>query len=351
MKNDLEMYQSVLSKRNEHRKKKEKQLRIIKRTLPVLACFCLTLGLWAAFRERTEKLPEIPDTPGIIETTTTVTAVISSTAVNISTSAATAASALKTTLTASTVTGQTTKTTAAVTETPAVTQTEQTTAQQTETPISSTNATVTSAVTSTANDSCSVTTTFGDMSINPIPPDKPIYPLLFDDMEAAVNAVLNPDMVLAYDDAEASAVYSGMFGRFRDEGFIYRVLENKNIEILDGNGILLHPSTQREDIGVSYLVKYKDNNYRVRFFSVDQNISGKTKGIAEYLKERTGREETMSMSMNGQYITIYTTDQRQWFMSAFIDSGHYFDISTLATVEDFLSFLTEFSYEKIDLEQ
>ena len=348
MKNDREMYQSVLSKRNEHRKKKERQLRIIKRTLPVLACFCLTLGLWAAFRERPEKLPEIPDSPGMTETTTTVT---SSTAVTVSTSAATTASAPKTTLTAATGTGQTTKTTAAVTETSAATQTEQTTAQQTETQVSSTTATVTSAVTSTTAATTSVTTSFGDMSIDPNPPEKRIYPLQFDDMEAAVNAVLNPDIVLAYDDAESSAVYSAMFRKFRDEGFICRVQENENIEILEGNGVLLHPSTQKEDIGVSYLVKYKGNNYRVRFFSVDPDISDKTEDIAEYLRERTGREETMSMSMNGQYITIFTADNRQWFMSAFIDSGHYFDISTLATVEDFLSFLTEFSYEKIDLEQ
>ena len=132
---------------------------------------------------------------------------------------------------------------------------------------------------------------------------------------------------------------------------IPQICENENIEILEGNGVLLHPGTQKEDTGVSYLVKYKGNNYRVRFFSADPDISDGTNGIAEYLRERTGREETMNMSMNGQYISIYTADHRQWFMSAFIDSGHYFDISTLATVEDFISFLTEFSYEKIDLEQ
>ena len=350
MKNDQEMYQSVLSKRNEHRKKKERQLRIIKRTLPALACFCLSAGLWAAFRERPEKLPAISDSQGMTEATTTATAVTASTAVNVSTSAATTVSASKTTITASTGTGRTTKTTAAVTETAAGTQTQQTTAQQTETKPTSTAATVTSTVTSTAA-TTSVTTSFGDMSIDPTPPDKRIYPLQFDDMEAAVNAVLHPDIVLAYDDAESAAVYSGMFERFRDEGFICRVQENENIEILEGNGVLLHPSTQKEDTGVSYLVKYKGNNYRVRFFSVDPDISDGTNGIAEYLRERTGREETMNMSMNGQYITIYTADHRQWFMSAFIDSGHYFDISTLATVEDFISFLTEFSYEKIDLEQ
>ena len=69
MKNDFEMYQSVLSKRNEHRLRKERRIRIIMRTVPILACFVLTVVLALGWKH-IDKMPIIPSAPDIIEVTT-----------------------------------------------------------------------------------------------------------------------------------------------------------------------------------------------------------------------------------------------------------------------------------------
>lgn len=71
MKNDDQMYQSVLSRYAEYQETKKKQRRqTIRRTVPVLACFCfcavLGLGYWKHFRN----LPSIPVQPDYIDETT-----------------------------------------------------------------------------------------------------------------------------------------------------------------------------------------------------------------------------------------------------------------------------------------
>lgn len=70
MKNHNEMYQSLLSRYEEHQEKKKKRILMIKRTVPVLACFCfcavLGLGYWNHFRN----LPSIPVQPDFIDETT-----------------------------------------------------------------------------------------------------------------------------------------------------------------------------------------------------------------------------------------------------------------------------------------
>lgn len=69
MKNDFEMYQSVLSKRNEHRLRKERRSCILKRTVSILACFVLTVVLVFGWKY-VDKMPIIPSDPDIIEITT-----------------------------------------------------------------------------------------------------------------------------------------------------------------------------------------------------------------------------------------------------------------------------------------
>lgn len=67
MKNDDEMYRSVLSRREEYRKNKEKRIRTIRRTVPVLACFCFIVVfipmLWGDFA----KLPDIQIQPNTVD--------------------------------------------------------------------------------------------------------------------------------------------------------------------------------------------------------------------------------------------------------------------------------------------
>ncbi|SEH38135.1 hypothetical protein SAMN02910265_00205 [Ruminococcus flavefaciens] len=86
MKNDHEMYQSVLSKRNEHRLRKERRIRIIKRTVPVLACFILTVVLVLGWKN-IDKMPIIPSDPEIIDVTAITTSEASTSSItgNVST--------------------------------------------------------------------------------------------------------------------------------------------------------------------------------------------------------------------------------------------------------------------------
>lgn len=61
------MYQSVLSRREEYRKKKEKRIRTIRRTVPVLACFCFTVMIGLRFWDDLAKLSHFPIQPDIVD--------------------------------------------------------------------------------------------------------------------------------------------------------------------------------------------------------------------------------------------------------------------------------------------
>lgn len=67
MKNHNEMYQSLLSRYEEHQKKKKRRILTIRRTVPVLACFCLTIALGVGYWDHFRNLPHIPVQPNIIE--------------------------------------------------------------------------------------------------------------------------------------------------------------------------------------------------------------------------------------------------------------------------------------------
>lgn len=67
MKNDDEMFRSVLSRRNIYRERKKKRIRTIKRTTPVLACFFLTVVIGFGYRDNFSKLLKVPSQPNVIE--------------------------------------------------------------------------------------------------------------------------------------------------------------------------------------------------------------------------------------------------------------------------------------------
>ena len=70
MKNDDQMFQSVLSRRNEYRERKNKRVRAIRRTVPVFACFCLIVALGVGYWNHFRNLPPIPVQPSAIENST-----------------------------------------------------------------------------------------------------------------------------------------------------------------------------------------------------------------------------------------------------------------------------------------
>ena len=68
MKNDDQMYQSVLSRYAEYQETKKKNRRqTIRRTVPVLACFCFCAVLGIGYWNHFQKLPNIPVKPDVIE--------------------------------------------------------------------------------------------------------------------------------------------------------------------------------------------------------------------------------------------------------------------------------------------
>lgn len=67
MKNHNEMYKSLLSRYNEYEEKKKKRIRTIRRTVPVLACFCFVVVFGLGYWDDLEKLPNVPISPNIVE--------------------------------------------------------------------------------------------------------------------------------------------------------------------------------------------------------------------------------------------------------------------------------------------
>ena len=135
MKNDEQMYQSLLSRYDAYQLKKQRQRRIIRRTVPIAACFCfsvvLGLGVW---RHRTNT-PHVPVKPESMTETTTAFTEITTTAIAEQPSTAlteqitqpvSTASSLQTTVQPITTTQQTQGLTTVVTSPVSVTITEQT---------------------------------------------------------------------------------------------------------------------------------------------------------------------------------------------------------------------------------
>ena len=60
MKNDDEMYQRVLQRRTEYREKRVQMMQNVRKTIPVVAYFCLTVVLGVGLWNRSEKLPRLP---------------------------------------------------------------------------------------------------------------------------------------------------------------------------------------------------------------------------------------------------------------------------------------------------
>lgn len=132
MKNNDEMYQSLLSRYEEYQQKKKKRLLVIGRVVPALACFCLAVILGLGYWNHNSGLPIIPEHPEIIEATTVSTAEITQSA-QTTTDIKKVSATSTTKTTATTVSGHSTAVTTDVSETRQTAITEQTTAGNTET--------------------------------------------------------------------------------------------------------------------------------------------------------------------------------------------------------------------------
>ena len=407
MKNDDEMYQSVLSRWNEYQEKKKQRVRMIKRTLPVLACFCVVVMFGLDYWERLEKLPSIPEQPEIIDESTTENFETDTTVETIATTAPVQnyetdiviTMEISQTQTVTTVAVPTTETEALSTSVPAA-ETESITEIQTVSPAHATaviepepiieipepvettdNILTTTAVTTpmiteifttavsteiqttvsvvtTAETSVSTMTETEPISTtsdNPIeepilePVDFNAQPLSFREFTDVVETIQQND-VSSYDE-RCQETYRKMFEQFISDGFIYQPVTTDLISLKTDRKIVLYPYAKYEDIGIQYFLTYKENNYRIKFYCADTAIVSETNGIAEYLQKRMGRKSDKIIVVNDKSVSeLIASDGSQICASAFIDECHYCDVTSSVSEEEMIEFLNLFSYEKILLQ-
>lgn len=364
MKNDDQMFQSVLLRRNEYRERKNKRIRTIKRTVPVLACFCLTIALGVGYWDHFKDLPHIPVQPNIIEEPTIETPDITtaSTGANTtvgsetpsepaSTTAPTSNSETERMTTTAGIQTQTVTTVATdATETPA---TEQIIKQtETQAPATTPPATYTQPITDPP-----VVTTEGTQTpivtepitttewIRPITP--PAQPILFSDIGSAMDAINTSD-VSSYSEQEQE-IYRNMFDRINSDGFLYQVNNSDTVSLIEDREIALFPYAAYEDVGVGCYVRYKDINYHITFYYADCDLTAQTNGIAEYLQIRMGRRCDKEINVSDSNVSLFFADNGQTYAGAFIDPDHYYTVNTVASEEEMVEFIEALSFEPLPL--
>ena len=357
MKNHNEMYQSLLSRYNEHQEKKIKRIRTIRRTVPVLACFCLTIALGAGYWDHFRNLPHIPVQPNIIEEPTVETPETTTTAstdANTTVSSKTPSEPASTTAPTSnsetermtTTAGIQTVTTIATDETEIPVGTDMTEMPTTESVIKQTE-TQTSATTSFVYH---VETEWGY-----------VPPLGFHTQSEMIDAIHNDDVSVNNDgdgggfngnlrDYEnAKKAYLDMYARFRDEGFYLQAASTDDVTVRDDVNLYLFPFTPYEDAGIGRSTIFRETGFFVVFYRADPDLTAYTTDIADYLRLRKECSTDRIIQIQDQTISIYRGTDGQLHAAAFADADHYYEVRTMATEEELTEFLSHLSYERINL--
>ena len=372
MKNDDQMYQSVLSRYAEYQETKKKQRRqTIRRTVPVLACFCfcavLGLGYWKHFRN----LPSIPVQPDYIDettletpetTTSTVPESASTTLVSDKTEPASTTAPVfnseteRMTTTAGVQTQTVTTVVTDATEAPATEQA----AEQTEAPASVETEPVTEPqlvteppVVTTVDSQAPIVTepiTTTDPESPAEPPDEPISwsaePLSFRNITDMKDAIQNKNVSSYYEEYQEQ--YRIMFERFHNDGFFYLPVTDEVITFRPDYSTLLYPYERFRDIGIKYCLTYNGEVFDVYFYCADIAVVNKTNGIAEYLDMRKGVHNDIEYSINDLKYSIHvSSDGRELGASRFVDDGHYCTVVANTSEEMMKEFLSLFRYEQI----
>lgn len=366
MKNDDQMYQSVLSRYAEYQETKKRRRKLaIKRTVPVLACFCLTVALGVGYWDHFRNLSHIPVQPNIIEEPTvetpdTTTALTdANTTVGsetpsepvYTTAPTTNSESERMTTTASKQTQTVTTVVTDATEAPATEQA----AEQTETtaPATTPPATytqpitdppvVTTVETQTPIATELITTTDSE---SPEPFTTPAQPLSFRSITDMKDAIQNKD-VSSYDE-EYQEQYRIMFERFHNDGFFYQPVTDEVITFRPNYSTLLYPYEQFRDIGTKYCLTYNGEQFNVYFYCADIAVVNETNGIAEYLDMRKGVHNDIEYSINNQTYSIHiSSDGSELGASRFVDDGHYCTVVANTSEEMMKEFLSLFRYEQI----
>ena len=366
MKNDDQMYQSVLSRYAEYKEaKKKKRIQTIRRTVPVFACFCLTIALGVGYWDHFRNLPHIPVQPNIIEeptveipeTTTTASTDANTTVSSMIPSepaSTTAPTSNSETVRMTTATGiQTQSVTTVVTNATETPTTEQF-VKQTETQAPATAPPVT--YTQPITDPPVITTveTQAPIVTEPItttewirPVVPPVQPVQFTDISSAIDAINTSD-VSSYSEQEQE-VYLSMFDRINSDGILYQVNNTDTVSLMEDRGIALFPYAAYEDVGVGCYVRYKDINYHITFYYADCDLTAQTNGIAEYLQIRMGRRCDKEINVSDTTVSLFLPDNGQTYAGAFIDQDHYFTVNTVVSEEELIEFIEALSFETLSL--
>ena len=339
MKNDDQMFQSVLFRRNEYRERKNRRIRTIRRTVPVLACFCLTIALGVGYWDHFKNLPHIPVQPNIIEEPTVETpdTTTASTDDNTTVSSETPSEPASTTApTSNSETERMTTTAGNQAQTVTTVVTDATEAPTTEPPVVTTVETQAPIVTEP------ITTTEW---IRPVAP--PVQPVLFTDISSAIDAINTSD-VSSYSEQEQE-VYLSMFDRINRDGILYQVNNTDTVSLIEDRGIALFPYAAYEDVGVGCYVRYKDINYHITFYYADHDLLAQTNSIAEYLQSRMGRRSDKEINVADSNVSLFFADNGQTYAGAFIDPDHYYTVNTVASEEEMAEFIEALSFEPLPL--
>ena len=388
MKSNEEMYQSILSRRDAYRRKKERQLRIVRRTVPVAAVFCLSAVLGISYWRHLEKPPAIPVIP---EESTAATVMTTETMQTVTTSAQSSSTTGSNPVTLITTTKSTQNTIAsAMTET-VQTKTETSTLTQkttqstvTELPVTTTLPVTTSSskittqtVTTTAQTQTEPILTTNSQAAQkpvdtteltipsggqqgpgigsetaatetelPVPPAA--QPIGYGGTEGVLEA-LHFCNVTGFPEEQAKA-YLQMYYRIRQDGFIYLVTDTDEIKVKPDWAVILFPYAQYEDIGIGYYTAFGEKSFQVMFYCADEQYLSGSDDISAYLEKRTGRKPDREITVQNRKICINELGGRTMTADGFIDSEHYVHIVVLDTNEDeMLQIVNGLRYEKLDL--
>lgn len=376
MKNHNEMYQNLLSRYNEYEERKKKRIRTIRRTVPVLACFCFVVVFGLGYWEDLEKLPNVPISPNIVEDQTIDnTGTTSPTDVADTTENSQAAQGKQTDPASTTIASTQTETngTSATGSDPTVTTAvsvdngEQNNGQDTM-ENRETQATVGTLPVFETKPNINIQTTMPDQTtpetpVSTVTQTEPIpietttepknhvistaQPITFESVEATVNAILIAD-VSSYSELDQNAYYD-MFETIQNDGAVYLVDCNDALLLRDDLSITLYPYAEYGDIGIGYYVSFNDELYQINFYYADCNIIREHADITEYLRNRIGRRSDKIIHIDGQYYNWVEAANGKIYASSFIDQTHYFDVISSAPESEMIEFLKILSFKQINI--
>lgn len=378
MKNNDEMYQSLLSRYDEYQEKKKKRTLLIKRTVPVLAAFVLVVGIglscWKHFGNM-NSIPMVSETidESIItvttnadnvttevttqeqsETQTSSKNVTVTTAVTASKTTATADKVQTTTIAAPIATNRSTAPTTAKTTAIKTSKTTKTTVTVTHTqPATSTiddaqkEKPSTSTTTDIIQEGPGVATTSSSSAANPEPSFN-AQPIIFNSADEAIDTIKHND-ISSYAEEYRNA-YRKMFDRLNDDGVVYRPVTDNTDELEQKDTVILLPNAAYEDTGIMYKVVYNGNTYQVSFRYADTSVIKSPYNVPKYLYDRFKRSIHDEVVVGHQtYSIIYSSDQSQVSAAFFIDEEHYFYTSAYTTKDELIAFLELLDYESVIL--